>query len=253
MNEPNRLPVIADQLHFQKMRSVGTLAGGVAHQFNNILAGIQGYAALGLRQPGLSPELARFLKDIVALADRGANLTRQLLTFARKPVLTRYPINLPGLLSETAAMLRQTMDVKVELPEPIGDGQPLRVLADASQLQQVLVSLAQNARDALAQPEPIHFRLESALLDDFVTAFPEDVPPGDYALVEIRDHGQGMTSEVLEHAFDPFFTTKELGQRAGLGLPVAWGITQGHDGHLTLDSSENQGTTVRLYLPRLAE
>jgi two-component system, cell cycle sensor histidine kinase and response regulator CckA len=242
-------------LHAQKMQSVGTLAGGVAHEFNNLLAGIQGYAALGLREAGTSPELKQFLQFIVELSDRAANLTRQLLAFARKPALTRYPTNLPSLLNATAELVRHSMNVEVIVETPaVADGdQPLRALADANQLQQVLINLALNARDALSRPEPIRFRLEHVILRDKLAANPEDVLPGDYAVLEVRDAGKGMTAEVREHAFDPFFTTKEVGKGTGLGLPVAFGILHGHQGHLTLDSDVDRGTAVRLYLPRLVE
>jgi signal transduction histidine kinase len=238
------------KLHAQKMQSVGRLAGGVAHEFNNLLAGIQGYAALGLREDGISADLKRYLQRIVELSGRGANLTRQLLAFARQPALMRHGTNLANLVTATADVVRRTMgiDVQVEVPT---EGDPLEALADANQLQQVLVSLALNARDALTEPEPILFRLERLRLNDKLQAFPDSVPAGDFVVLEVRDKGKGMTPALLEHAFDPFFTTKEIGHGAGLGLPVAMGIVQGHDGHLTVDAREEGGTSVRVFLPRL--
>ncbi|MCI0464591.1 MAG: response regulator [Gemmataceae bacterium] len=270
----------------QKMQSVGTLAGGVAHEFNNLLAGIQGYAALGEREPDLSPTLKEFLGYIVQLTDRAANLTRQLLAFARKPALSRQPTRMDKLLLATADLVRNTLRLEVEVdlppacPSPAppltgegrgvgyrdgSGGEPLLALADANQLQQVLVNLTLNARDAVAlrpgslsaaaeaKAAPVVFRLRHALLSAEQPAFPGNVPPGDYVVLEVQDHGQGMTPEVLGQALDPFFTTKEIGQGTGLGLPVALGIVHGHQGHLTIDTAPGQGTTVGLYLRRLTE
>jgi PAS domain S-box-containing protein len=240
-------------LQAQKMQSVGTLAGGVAHEFNNLLAGIQGYAALGLREPGLTPPLREFLQFIVDLSDRAANLTRQLLAFARKPALSRQPTGMAKLMTNTAELVRHSLCIEVALDAegPGPDGEPLQCLADANQLQQVLVNLALNARDALTRPEPILFSMRRAELHGELPAFPENVPPGDYVVLEVRDRGSGMTPEVLNQALDPFFTTKEIGQGTGLGLPVAFGIMHGHQGFLTIDSAPDEGTAVALYLPRL--
>jgi PAS domain S-box-containing protein len=241
-------------LQAQKMQSVGTLAGGVAHEFNNLLAGIQGYAALGLREPGLTPAIREFLQFIVELTDRAANLTRQLLAFARKPALSRQPTRMEKLLRSTADLVRHTLRLEVDLQVPEeGEEAPLTALADANQLQQVLVNLALNARDALTRPEPVVFRLRRTVLTGKRSAFPEDVPPGDYVVLEVEDRGQGMPPDVLGQAIDPFFTTKEVGQGTGLGLPVAFGIVHGHQGFLTIDTRPGEGTCVGLYLPRLVE
>lgn len=242
-------------LQAQKMQSVGTLAGGVAHEFNNLLAGINGYAALGLREPGLNATAADFLRRIVDLSERAALLTRQLLAFARKPALTRQRTAMSDLLRRTAELVGRTLYQEVSIELPIADGTtpPLIVEADANQLQQALVNLALNARDALlAKPanDPISFRLRHELLADDRPAFPQQVPLGDYVVVEVEDGGIGMTPEVLTQALDPFFTTKEVGQGTGLGLPMVFGIVQGHQGYLTIDSSAGRGTCVRLYLPR---
>jgi PAS domain S-box-containing protein len=240
-------------LHAQKMHSVGTLAGGVAHEFNNLLAGIQGYAALGLREPGLTAALREFLQFIVELTDRAANLTRSLLAFARKPALSRQPTRMEKLVRSTADLVRHTLRLEVDLQvqAEADDGEPLTALADANQLQQVLVNLALNARDAMTRPEPVVFRLRQEVPTGDLRAFPESVPPGDYAVVEVEDRGTGMTPEVLSQALDPFFTTKEVGQGTGLGLPVAFGIVHGHQGYLTIDTKPGRGTRVGLYLPRL--
>lgn len=241
-------------LQAQKMQSVGTLAGGVAHEFNNLLAGINGYAALGLREPDIGPTLQDFLQRIVSLSERAAGLTRQLLAFARKPALTRQQTAMVDLVRNTAELVGRTLyqDVRVDLPCEEREHQTLIVEADANQLQQALVNLALNARDALLAEagQPILFRLRSVVLSQEQAAFPQQVPPGDYVLVEVEDSGSGMSAEVLNQALDPFFTTKEVGQGTGLGLSMVFGIVQGHQGYLTLDSVLGRGTRVGLYLPR---
>jgi PAS domain S-box-containing protein len=240
-------------LQAQKMQSVGTLAGGVAHEFNNLLAGIQGYAALGLREPGLSEPLREFLGSIVGLSDRAADLTRQLLAFARKPTLSRQPTPMAELVRNTAELVQRTLHHEVLLDvEPLAQGgEPLSALADPNQMQQVLVNLALNARDALAEPAPLEFRLRQVALAGERPGFPDNVPAGDYVLVEVVDRGCGMPPEVLNQALDPFFTTKGVGQGTGLGLPLVFGIMHGHQGFLTIDTRLKQGTRVGLYLPRL--
>ncbi len=292
-------------LQAQKMQSVGTLAGGVAHEFNNLLAGINGYASLGLREANLSATLREFMQQIVALSERAAQLTRQLLAFARKPALSRTRTSMPELLQGTADLVRRTLhqDVDLHIDVPVNGETPLLVEADANQLQQALVNLALNARDAIrdrvardmknadgdaapakggsatgaaaasrkadaSQPrkpsEPltplaaqaalsIAFRASRLLLPAARPGFPQNVPAGDFVLVEVEDHGCGMAAEVLNQSLDPFFTTKDVGQGTGLGLPMVFGIVQGHHGFLTIDTAPGKGTCIRLYLPRMAD
>jgi PAS domain S-box-containing protein len=252
-------------LQAQKMQSVGTLAGGVAHEFNNLLAGINGYAALGLRERDLDEPVREFLQHIVDLSERAASLTRQLLAFARKPALTRRPTAIADLVRGTAELVSRTLhqEVALEIGNGAADGGPLVVEADANQLQQALVNLALNARDAInerlalageengaAAPASIAFRLRHQPVADVLPAFPQSVQPGDYVVLEVQDGGAGMTSEVLTQAVDPFFTTKDVGHGTGLGLPMVFGIVQGHQGYLTIDTAPGRGTCVRLFLPR---
>jgi PAS domain S-box-containing protein len=259
----------------QKMQSVGTLAGGVAHEFNNLLAGIGGYASLGLREPNLSETAREFFQFIVNLSERAANLTRQLLAYARQPALSRQPTAMEKLLLSTADLVQSSLKIQVEVTvhkEGLRDDS-LVALADANGLQQVLINLALNARDAypassekqLVSGEalspspsstgraPVAFRLSRQILPAELSSFPENVPAGDYVLIEVEDHGCGMSTEVLARALDPFFTTKEVGRGTGLGLPVAFGIVHGHRGFLTFDTKVGEGTRVRLFLPRLRD
>jgi len=241
-------------LQAQKMQSVGTLAGGVAHEFNNLLAGISGYASLGLREGGLGITVREFLQNISNLAERAASLTRQMLAFARKPALVRRPVHMRELIQSTAELVTRTMHTQVTVECPAnGQAEDLFVEADANQLQQAVVNLAINARDAQADAASIVFRLHRAVLEAGKAAFPETVPPGDYVVVQVEDHGSGMTPEVLNQALDPFFTTKPVGQGTGLGLPVVFGIVRGHQGFLTIDSEPGRGTCIGIYLPRLAD
>jgi PAS domain S-box-containing protein len=241
----------------QKMQGVGTLAAGVAHEFNNLLAGMSGYASLALHEAGLGETPAQFMRQVVALSERAARLTRQLLVYARKPELTRRPTAVIDLVSATADLMRQTVGLEAALDVAAAGDPPLIVSGDANQLQQALVNIGLNARDAvIVEPTPptprdVTFRVRHRVLAEELKAFPQDVPPGDYVLIEVEDRGCGMTPEVLAQAIDPFFTTKEVGQGTGLGLPMVFGIVQGHQGYLTIESAPGRGTRVGVYLPRL--
>jgi PAS domain S-box-containing protein len=255
-------------LQAQKMQSIGTLAGGIAHEFNNLLAGIQGYAALAVRDTNVTASTREFLEKIIQLTDRAAALTKNLLAFARKAALSRQPIQVEKLLRGTTDLVQHTLhlDVQLELPAAPAGSEPLMALADANQLQQVLVNLVLNARDAMNSPsptapaamdappgarQPIRFRLRQVQLAGDLPGFPERVPAGDYVVLEVADSGCGMTQEVLTQAFDPFFSTKGVGQGTGLGLPVAFGIAHGHQGFMTVDTAPGEGTCISIYLPRL--
>jgi PAS domain S-box-containing protein len=238
----------------QKMQSIGTLASGVAHEFNNLLAGITGYASLAMEEaPPVGPS-KEFLQHVLNLSERAATLTRQLLAFARKPPLWRRPAAMENLVRSTAEFITRTQNsnVKLEIAPP-ADGIALVVEADTSQLQQALVNLALNAKDAATDSSPTTFRLRRELLPAMYTGFPDSVPPGDYVVLEVADRGCGMTPEVLNQSLDPFFTTKDVGRGTGLGLPVVFGIVHAHQGYLTIQTAPNQGTCVSIHLPRWQE
>jgi PAS domain S-box-containing protein len=243
-------------LQAQKMQSIGTLAGGVAHEFNNLLAGINGYASLGLREQEVPPTLHEFFRNIVELSERAATLTRQLLAFARKPALSRQPTSLDEVLRSTVELIRRSMRHPVEYDPPQGDAAEFIVEADANQLQQALVNLGINARDALLiRPEPLpagesglRFTLHRESLTEPREGFPQPIPAGEYVVASVIDRGVGMKQDVLSQALDPFYTTKDVGQGTGLGLPMVFGIVQGHQGFLRLQSEAGQGTIAQLYL-----
>src|SRR5262245_42338154 len=241
-------------LQAQKMQSLGTLAGGVAHEFNNLLAGISGYTELALREPGLPGLVRDFLDNVKGLAERAARLTSDMLAYARRPDLRRQPTSMEEVLRATAEFVTRTLKVEVALDLRRRPGDPPLVAAVAAdELRQALINLALNARDALERPFPIVFRLSRALLAEEKPAFPANVPPGDYVVLEVADLGCGMAPEVLGQALDPFFTTKEVGRGTGLGLPLVLRIVEAHHGFLNIESAPGQGTCVGLYLPRWAE
>lgn len=235
----------------QKMQSIGTLASGVAHEFNNLLAGVTGYASLGMEDSEATATLREFFQHILTLSDRAASLTRQLLAFARQPPLWRQSVPIEELIHATADLVRRSLRTEVLLDlTPGPDGTPLLVEADIGQMQQALVNLALNSRDAQeGKAASMTFRLRPMKLDTLRPAFPENVPPGEYVVLEVVDRGCGMAPDVLNQALDPFFTTKDVGRGTGLGLPVVFGIVRAHQGLLTIDSSEGVGTTVSIYLP----
>ena len=258
----------------QKMQSVGTLAGGVAHEFNNLLAGISGYASLALRALELPGEVHEFLDNIVALSERAARLTRQLLTYARKSELVR-AADLHGRPSDDHRGTGAADPVPGSgsggprreqrwsgagghcryQPTPAGPGQPDPQCPDAvSASERKAAPQAKPGAEPISPPGPaILFRVRHAVLTAEQATFPQNIPPGDYVVLEIVDRGCGMAGEVLNQAIDPFFTTKEVGQGTGLGLPMVFGIVQGHQGYLAIQSTPGQGTCVSLYLPRLSE
>jgi signal transduction histidine kinase len=239
-------------LQSQKLHAVGLLAAGVAHEFNNLLTGLGGYATLGLREPGVAEPVRDFFRKIAALAQRAARLTRQLLSATRRPAVSREPVVLEDHVRSAAEVLAVLLgnDVTLTVDLPAPGGPPLLALADANQLQQAFLNLVLNARDALTAPGPIVCRLRHVVYDQEQPAFPGNIPAGDYAVIEVQDRGSGMTREVLDRALDPFFTTKEPGRGTGLGLPMVLGVAHSHHGHLRIDSEPGRGTCVGLYLPR---
>ncbi len=235
--ERNR--VLQEQLlRAQRLEAVGQLAGGIAHEFNNLLAAVLSAAELAIRRLGSDHPEARRLQTIVEAAERGGALTRRLLAFSQRQVLVKRRLDPNRLLEETAALLGPTLGEAVRL-EVRAEGRVPLVRADPEQIRQVLVSLATNARDAMA-PEG------GRLL--FVTRRVED-EGREWAEIEVTDEGKGIPPGDLDRIFDPFFTTKEVGKGTGLGLAAAYGIVQQHGGDLRVESALGKGTTFRILLP----
>ncbi len=235
----------------QKLEAVGRLAGGVAHDFNNLLTTILGYADMLVAGSSLDAEAVQEVGEIRAAAQRAAALTRQLLAFSRKQVLQPRSTSLNELLGGLHRMLRRLIPESIELSLVLAP-QLGQVMADPVQLEQVVINLAVNARDAMPEGGCITLETADTELDsDYARRHPE-VSPGPYVMLAVSDTGRGMDRETLRRAFEPFFTTKEVGAGTGLGLSTVFGIVRQSGGHITAYSEPGSGTTFKIYLPRIA-
>jgi two-component system cell cycle sensor histidine kinase/response regulator CckA len=234
-------------LQAQKMESVGQLAGGVAHDFNNLLTVMQGYAREARALAQGDGALESLLSRLELTAARGASLTGQLLAFARRRPLDQRSVELNTWLKESAPLIRRALGEAVELHlRPCEE--PLWVKADPVQLEQVLLNLSLNARDALPSGGHISLELEAAYLSR-AQADARGMAEGAAAVLSVTDDGHGMAEEIRARALEPFFTTKPLGKGTGLGLSSCFGITKQHHGHLEIESEQGRGTRIRMYLP----
>ena len=234
----------------QKMEAVGQLTGGVAHDFNNLLTVIMGN--LDNLKPHLpeDAEAKRMAAAIMRAAGRAATLTHRLLAFARRQPLEPRPLEINRLVAGMSELLRRSLGEGI-LIETVLAGGLWRTLADPNQLENALLNLAVNARDAMPRGGKLTIETANAYLDEGYAEAHEDVQPGQYVLIAVSDTGSGMSPEVAEKAFEPFFTTKEVGQGTGLGLPQVYGFVKQSGGHVKIYSEPGEGTTVKLYLPRL--
>ncbi|UHH27671.1 response regulator [Pseudomonas veronii] len=238
--------------HAQKMEAVGQLTGGIAHDFNNMLTGIIGSLDLMQRYiaAGRSDDIGRFADAAVASAHRAAALTHRLLAFSRRQSLDRRPLDPNQLVASLEDLFQRTKGAHITLKVQLGhDIWPVN--SDASQLENALLNLVINARDAMPDGGELLIETANSYLDGTDITTPEPVKAGDYVMLGVRDNGTGMAPKILAKAFDPFFTTKPIGQGTGLGLSMIYGFAQQSGGHVTLHSEPGQGTCVRLYLPRL--
>jgi PAS domain S-box-containing protein len=233
----------------QKMEAVGQLTGGVAHDFNNILTVIIGMTELLTDAVGGDPKLAPIVQAIDEAASRGAQLTQRMLAFARKQPLEAKNIDLNEIVSRAAGMLRRTIGediaVKVALTEGLWPA-----LADPAQIEDVILNLAVNARDAMPNGGQLIIETANTYLDEQYAAQNLEVAIGDYVSVVVTDSGTGMPPEVVERVFEPFFTTKEVGRGTGLGLSMVYGFVKQSRGHVKIYSEVGHGTSIKLYLPR---
>jgi PAS domain S-box-containing protein len=233
----------------QKMESVGRLAGGVAHDFNNMLGVIIGAAEMALEQDITADELRQNLNEIIKAGQRSADLTRQLLAFARKQTAIPKILDLNDTIASMLKMLRRLIGEDIDLiwaPE-LG---LWNVKIDPSQVDQILANLAVNARDAISGVGAITMRTENVVIDDSNKIEAHEFMPGEYVLLSVSDSGEGMSKEVSEKIFEPFFTTKELGKGTGLGLSTVYGIVKQNDGFIYVASVPGKGATFNIYLPR---
>ena len=232
----------------QKLQSIGRLAGGVAHDFNNLLTAILGNAELALGDLSADHPARDNVMEISKAAERAASLTKQLLAFARKQMIAPVPTDLSAAVGGSLAMLRRLLGEDVEITAVLDQGLGI-VMADPGQVQQLLINLTVNARDAM--PNGGRLVIETAnetVSDEYRTVHPE-VGPARYVTLAVTDTGTGMTPEVLAHVFEPFFTTKGLGEGTGLGLATCHGIVKQSGGHIWVHSEQGHGTTVTILLP----
>lgn len=234
----------------QKLHAIGQLAGGIAHDFNNLLTAITCYADLLLQNMPASDDRRADVLEITKAADLAANLTGHLLAFSRKQVLQPTVLNINDAVSDIEKMLRRVIGEHIELSLAL-DSDAGYVKVDRGQLEQVLLNLAVNARDAMPHSGKLSIRTSSALFGEEYARTHQDVAPGDYVELTVNDTGCGMTKEVRVRVFEPFFTTKERGKGTGLGLSTVYGIVKQSDGHIWLYSEVGVGTSFKVYLPRV--
>ncbi|MFN3653448.1 MAG: PAS domain S-box protein [Armatimonadota bacterium] len=235
----------------QKMQAIGRLAGGVAHDFNNMLAVINGYAELLLADWPPGDRRRGYLTEISAAADRAAGLTRQLLTFSRKQIAQFQQLDLNELVLEVSRMLRRLIGEDIDLVTRLAPAAAW-ITADPAQMQQVLMNLALNARDAMPRGGRLSIETERVRLRAREAARMGDLTPGEYVLLRVTDVGCGMDSDTLAQIFEPFFTTKPLGEGVGLGLATTYAIVEQCRGHIAVWSEPGAGTTFEIYLPAAA-
>ena len=234
--------------HSQKMEAIGTLAGGVAHDFNNLLTAIIGNAQLGLLDLGPEDPLYGRLIEIEDSGKRAAELTRQLLIFSRRERLEPSALNLNDTINNFVRMLVRIIGEHIELRFQ-GSADLSTVLADPGQIEQVLMNLVVNARDAMPEGGELIIETQNTVVDQTYCNTRPYAQPGRYVQISVTDTGAGMDGETLQHIFEPFFTTKEAGKGTGLGLALAYGIIKQHEGMIEVYSEPGYGTTFKVYLP----
>ena len=236
----------------QKMEAIGTLAGGIAHDFNNLLQVTMGYSEMLLSEKSEEDPDYADLQRIHHAACSGAELVRGLLTFSRKVEPRPVPMNLNNRIKNLGKLLGRTLprmiEIRLELMEDL-----LRINADPAQIDQIIMNLAVNARDAMTEGGLLTIATSHITLDDEHCRIHPDARPGDHVLLSISDTGQGMDKETLKHIFEPFYTTKELGRGTGLGLAMVYGIVKQHGGHVTCHSEVGTGSTFNVYLPAISQ
>jgi signal transduction histidine kinase/ActR/RegA family two-component response regulator len=250
LSERGRLE--AQLVQAQKMDAVGRLAGGVAHDFNNVLMIILGHCELLLDRTGPDPAADKSARRIQEAAQRASALTRQLLAFSRKQVMQPRVLDLNGVVTEIEKMLRRLIGENIELVSNLAPDLG-RVRADPHQLEQVIMNIAINARDAMPRGGTLRIHTGNATVDETLARKHVGLPPGQYVTLVISDSGAGMDAETLGRLFEPFFTTKEMGRGTGLGLATTYGIVKQSQGYIAVESSPGKGSTFRIYLPRVEE
>ncbi len=236
--------------HAQSLASVGKLAGGVAHNFNNLLMVIMGYASLLLSDKADDDVVREYAERIVNTSQTAANLTQDLLTFSRKKPFNPQPIDLNVIVKEAEAFMTKLIREDIELDAILAETD-CAVLADGDQIKHILMNLATNARDAMPNGGKLTLRTSVATIDQAFIKNAGFGEVGDYVLITVSDTGSGMDEDTRLRIFDPFFTTKEVGRGTGLGLSIVYGIVKQHNGYIDVHSKPGEGTTFSIYLPRI--
>jgi PAS domain S-box-containing protein len=232
----------------QKMEAVGQLSGGIAHDFNNLLTVIIGNAEALSAKLEARPDMKRLADAITGAGERGAELTQRLLAFSRRQMLQPVEIDCNRLVESMREILRRTLSEDIEIQVNL-EKELWSAFADPAQLENAVLNLALNARDAMTEGGCLTLATANVPLEEDYQELHPEVPPGNYVMVSVSDDGAGMPAEVREHAFEPFFTTKEIGKGTGLGLSMVYGFAKQSNGHVTIYSEPGLGTTVRIYLP----
>ena len=234
----------------QKMEAVGQLAGGIAHDFNNLLTAILGNAQLASLTQPLSGELRECLTEIAGASHRAAALTRQLLVFSRQEQIDRRPVSLASTLNDFMKMLRRIIGEHIDVKLAVASGVP-SVLADPAQIEQVVLNLAVNARDAMPNGGRLAIDVDDITLSEPAGPAAAQIPAGRYVRLRFSDTGCGIRADVRQRIFEPFFTTKPVGEGTGLGLAVVYGIVRQHDGYIDVVSAPGEGTRFTVFLPAI--
>src|SRR6266540_4204347 len=242
----------AQLMQSQRLESIGRLAGGVAHDFNNLLTTIVGNTELALDSLPADHPVRADLSEIAQSADRATGLTRQLLAFARKQLIEPRPIDLNQLVLEMDKLLRRLIGEDIELATLL-ETDLWRVRADPGQIEQVILNLAVNARDAMPNGGKLTIETANIEVDESLAHLHPWMRLGSYVRLAVRDSGHGMSADVLAHVFEPFFTTKPVGKGTGLGLATVYGIVKQNEGYILVDSTPGQGTTFEILLPRIPD
>jgi PAS domain S-box-containing protein len=238
--------------HATKMQAIGTLTGGIAHDFNNILAVIMGYGEILRDEIDQTDPRKNYVDQILTVSKKGSTLINSLLAFSRKQVMSLRPLEVNGIVRSAEQLILRLIGEDIELKTVLTD-RPLTILADAAQIEQVLMNLASNARDAMPEGGSLTIVTEPVKIDNEFIRVHGYGKAGAYARVSVADTGVGMDEETKDRIFDPFFTTKETGKGTGLGLSIAYGIVKQHNGYINAYSEPGRGSSVNLYFPVIRE
>jgi PAS domain S-box-containing protein len=236
--------------HAQKTEAIGQLAGGVAHDFNNILSAMIGFATLAQMKMKEDDPAKKYLSRIFELSDKAAKLTGSLLAFSRKQVINIRPLKLNEIVNNTCMLIARVIGEDIKLDIKLSD-EDMVIMTDSIQLDQILVNLATNARDAMPEGGTLTISTSVLYMDDEFIRLHGHGNPGQYALMQVEDTGSGMDENTRNRIFDPFFTTKEVGKGTGLGLAIVYGIIKQHNGYIDVYSEARKGTIFKMYLPML--